>query len=249
MPARISMRKNLGALALCVPACLLVVIAVALVTSGCGSSTPGTTVGGASGATTTVAVGNAGAVPLEAMPFTVSIAKGALSKTKLEVPLGSAVDFKNAEDDTTAQHQFVADGGSFDSMVLNPGGEFVVVFTVGGTFAFHDALNPDIKGSIVVTASATAPEAGIVPTPGSIVRVRQGTLSVASVQVKVGDSVIFVNTEDDTTVNHQMVADDGSFTTGVLRPNMMFTVTFQKVGTYTYHDQLHPDIKGTITVK
>ena len=249
MPARIRFRKNPGALALFVPTCLMAVIAVALVVSGCGSSTPGTTVGGASGATTTVAVGNAGAVPLEAMSNVISIANGKLDKTTLSIPTGSAVDFKNAEDDKATQHQFVADGGSFDSSVLDPGGEYVVVFNTGGTFAFHDALNPSIKGSIEVTAAPTASEAGIVPTPGSIVRVKGGTLSVTNVMVKVGGSVIFVNTEDDTTVNHQLVADDSSFDTGALRPNMMFVVTFQKVGTYTYHDQLHPDIKGTITVK
>lgn len=247
MLVRVRSRKNRKALFVFAPAVLLMVVAVALVIPGCGSSSSTTTT--AAGATTTVAIGNAGAVPLLAMPFTVSIANGKLSDAQVEIPVGSSVDFKNAEDDSTAQHQFVADGGSFDSMVLDPGAEFVVVFDTGGTFAFHDALNPDIKGSIVVTASATAPDVGIVPVRGPLVRIQAGKLSVDNVQVRIGEGLTFANTEDDNAVNHHLVADDGSFTTGVLRPNMSFSVTFQKAGTYTYHDQLDPNIKGTITVQ
>ncbi len=249
MPERIRTRKNPGGLSLIIGAGLLAVIALALVVSGCGSSAPGTTVGSGSGATTTVAVGNAGPVPLEAMPYTISAANGKLDQTTLTIPVGSAVDFKNAEDDSSTQHQFVADDGSFDSMALDPGGEFVVVFNTPGTFAFHDALNPDLKGSIIVTTTATAPNVGIVPTPGTLVRVKMGTLSVTNAVVKVGGSVIFINIEDDTTVNHEFVAVDGSFDTGVIRPNMEVAITFQTPGQYPYIDKLNADIKGTITVE
>lgn len=45
------------------------------------------------------------------------------------------------------------------------------------------------------------------------------------------------------------VADDGSFDTGVLRPNQQFWFTFQRAGTYPFHDVLDPNLKGIITVK
>ena len=83
----------------------------------------------------------------------------------------------------------------------------------------------------------------------SIVVSNVSALSAASTQVRVGDHITFFNGEDDNTVNHQIVADDGSFDTGVLRPGEFYSVTFESPGTYSFHDVLDSSVKGTITVK
>ena len=45
-------------------------------------------------------------------------------------------------------------------------------------------------------------------------------------------------------MTHHIVADDGSFDTGVLTPGQSYLVTFETPGTYSFHDALNPSIKG-----
>jgi plastocyanin len=47
---------------------------------------------------------------------------------------------------------------------------------------------------------------------------------------------------------HNITADDLSFTSGNLTPNLTFDHTFTAPGTYPYHCSIHPTMKGTITV-
>jgi plastocyanin len=66
-----------------------------------------------------------------------------------------------------------------------------------------------------------------------------------STTVTVGDSVSWRNAD---TVNHQVVANDGSFASPVLKPGDSFTQTFSKAGKVSYHDSLFTSRKGTVTV-
>jgi plastocyanin len=54
-----------------------------------------------------------------------------------------------------------------------------------------------------------------------------------------------VNRDND---RHQIYADHGEFVSAILRPNQSFAFTFKAAGTYTYKDELHPKIRGTIVV-
>ena len=67
------------------------------------------------------------------------------------------------------------------------------------------------------------------------------TLSVAS-----GDAVQWTNS---TSTNRQVVADEGSFASPILKPGQTYGFTFKTAGSYAYHDGLHPSLKGTVTVK
>jgi hypothetical protein len=63
-------------------------------------------------------------------------------------------------------------------------------------------------------------------------------------------AVTFVNEDDDlppAQENHEIVFSNG-VDTGVLTPGMFYSITFQKAGTYTFTDKLHPEISGTITI-
>lgn len=66
-----------------------------------------------------------------------------------------------------------------------------------------------------------------------------------STVINVGDSVTWKNAD---TVNHQVVANDGSFASPVLKPGESFSQTFQKSGKVSYHDSLFTSRKGTVTV-
>ncbi len=51
------------------------------------------------------------------------------------------------------------------------------------------------------------------------------------------------------TANHQLVADNGTFASPILKPNETYSFTFRAAGRYRYHDALHPAHVGTVTVK
>jgi plastocyanin len=73
---------------------------------------------------------------------------------------------------------------------------------------------------------------------------RQG-FTPASTTVTVGDSVTWKNAD---TVNHQVVANDGTFASPVLKAGETYTFTFQKAGKTAYHDSFATSKKGTVTV-
>ena len=70
--------------------------------------------------------------------------------------------------------------------------------------------------------------------------------SPKSVTITQGDTVKWVNRDN---ANHQVLADKGQFVSPILRPAQTFSFTFQAAGTYTYKDELHPKVTGTIVVK
>ena len=78
------------------------------------------------------------------------------------------------------------------------------------------------------------------------VNIYGASFSPKSVTITEGDTVKWVNRDN---ANHQVLADKGQFVSPILRPNQTFSFTFRAAGTYTYKDELHPKITGTIVVK
>jgi plastocyanin len=68
----------------------------------------------------------------------------------------------------------------------------------------------------------------------------------ATITINQNDSVTWTNTD---TIDHQVVANSGSFASPILGPNKSYTHTFRNGGTFRYHDGLHPSLRGTVTVK
>jgi plastocyanin len=70
-----------------------------------------------------------------------------------------------------------------------------------------------------------------------------------SVKIKQGDSVAWIRKDGSM---HLIVSDSGPATfkgQGALQFNDIYLTTFNTVGTYTYHDQLNPSLKGTVIVE
>src|SRR5438094_5380637 len=78
------------------------------------------------------------------------------------------------------------------------------------------------------------------------VQIKIAGFAPAAVTSNENDAVKWTHTD---TKNHQVVANNGSFASGILAPGKSYTVTFKNGGTYRYHDGLHPTLKGTVTVK
>ena len=96
-----------------------------------------------------------------------------------------------------------------------------------------------VVGALILAA------AGVAAT--STITIRSTGFSPSSVTINHGDRVTFKNADK---VDHQAVADDGSFASPILHANQSWTTAaLNTAGTFRYHDALHPRLTGKITVK
>jgi plastocyanin len=78
------------------------------------------------------------------------------------------------------------------------------------------------------------------------VQIRSTGFSPSSIALDHGDQVTWKNTDK---VDHQVVADDGSFASPILHAGQSFTVPFGRAGTFRYHDSFAARHTGRISVK
>jgi len=78
------------------------------------------------------------------------------------------------------------------------------------------------------------------------VQIKRSGFVPAAITINQGDSVTWTNMD---TIDHQVVANGGSFASPILKPGKSWTHTFNNGGTFHYHDSLHPTLKGTVTVR
>ena len=103
-----------------------------------------------------------------------------------------------------------------------------------------------LTAALVVLAAVVVGAAPASAATTKTVKVFGSAFSPRSVTITAGDTIRWVNKDND---NHQIYADNGSFVSAILRPNRSFSFTFRAAGTYTYKDELHPTIRGTIVVR
>ena len=63
--------------------------------------------------------------------------------------------------------------------------------------------------------------------------------------VQPGDTIMWIN---EGAHSHTVTSDDGQFDSGVLNPGDSYKVTFEGRGTITYHCNIHPFMRGSVTV-
>ena len=95
------------------------------------------------------------------------------------------------------------------------------------------------------TAVSDTTPAPPVPAAGGITI--QGFAFVNSpISVKAGAPIVITNLDN---TEHTVTADDGSsFGTDAVRGNKTATLTVSKAGTFTFHCNIHPSMKGTLVV-
>ena len=93
--------------------------------------------------------------------------------------------------------------------------------------------------AIALLGAAHAPASSTVTISGF-------ALSPKVVTVNAGDSVTFVNKDQEA---HTIVATGGAFASSGLDTNDKWTVRLTKPGTYAYFCSLHPYMKGTLIVR
>ena len=102
---------------------------------------------------------------------------------------------------------------------------------------------------IVAAMLATVAAAlALVATAGAAtinVQIKSNGFSPGSISINHGDAVVWKNVDK---VDHQIVADDGSFASPVLHAGQSYTVTLNRAGTFRYHDSYFPKLTGKIGV-
>jgi plastocyanin len=101
------------------------------------------------------------------------------------------------------------------------------------------------------TAEASAPPAAEAPCVESAaggevdVAIAEFAFNPADIAATVGQTVTFTNSDS---VPHTATLDDGSCTTPNIANGGSDGLTFNAAGTYPFHCNVHPNMKGTITV-
>jgi plastocyanin len=85
--------------------------------------------------------------PALAATKTVQIKASGFVPTSVNINSGDSIRWVNVD---TVNHQVVSDRGLFASSVLRPGQTYTRAFNQGGTYRYHDGLEPAEKGSVVV---------------------------------------------------------------------------------------------------
>jgi plastocyanin len=188
---------------------------------------------------------------------TVRIANRAFGPGSLSVRVGGTVTFANADD---RAHTVTADDGSFDSGLLNAGASWARRFGTAGTYRYHCAIHPDMRGTVTVPTStgsvpATKPAAAPAPAapaapggsrPGSArVTVVDFAFTPALLSVHAGDTVSWVNAGQSP---HTVTAAGGVFGTSLLAPGATYRTVARRAGTVTYVCSFHSQMRGTLVV-
>lgn len=77
------------------------------------------------------------------------------------------------------------------------------------------------------------------------VTIRKNGFSPRTQTIAFGTRVTWKNAD---TKDHQIVSNDGSFASPVLKPGKTYSFTFTRAGTFHYHDALHATLTGVLTV-
>jgi plastocyanin len=94
--------------------------------------------------------------PTLAATKTVQIRAGGFVPARVEIDTGDSVRWTNVD---TVNHQIVSDRGLFASSILRPGQTYTRTFNQGGTYRYHDGLEPTERG--VVTVKGPPPSVSI----------------------------------------------------------------------------------------
>ena len=211
--------------------------------------------------------GGSGSTGGVASPSTsgVTIVDYAFSPQAISITAGDTVQWTNSGQ---AAHTVSANDGSFDSGKVASGSRFSHTFASPGSFVYSCQFHPDMVGTVTVGAAGSPPpppapavgavggslshasgsSAGAASGPGHVnsnVSVEDYDFAPGGITVPAGTQVHWSWTGK---APHTVTADNGSFDSNIQMQGAEFKHTFTTPGTFAYHCNIHPDMKGTVTV-
>jgi plastocyanin len=103
-----------------------------------------------------------------------------------------------------------------------------------------------IVAVMLATVAAALASAAMAGAATIGVQIKSTGFSPSSISINHGDAVSWKNVDK---VDHQVVADDGSFASPILHAGQSYTVTLNRAGTFRYHDAYVRKLTGKVSVK
>ncbi|HEY1728948.1 MAG TPA: cupredoxin family copper-binding protein [Candidatus Baltobacteraceae bacterium] len=103
-------------------------------------------------------------------------------------------------------------------------------------------MMPFLLAALIAQASSATP----IPKPAIVVHMKNFAFVPATIHVKSGDAVEWVNDDTDA---HTVDSADKLFDSGGLDTHEQYTRVFSKAGSFAYFCALHPYMKGTVIVQ
>ena len=126
-----------------------------------------------------------------------------------------------------------------------------ILWTIGTNSLLASCHSTEPAAKKSAASASDAPQKAVVPSQADqqkankTVKIVNFKYQPASLTVRVGETVKFVNQDDEP---HTATAKDVSFNSKALDTNESWTYKFTKPGTFPYFCSIHPFMKGTITV-
>ena len=102
--------------------------------------------------------------------------------------------------------------------------------------ATTDQAQGDLSGGSASSSTAA----------GTAIEIKDFAFSPATLEVERGATVTVTNSDS---TAHTWTADDGTWDGGRLAPGKSASHTFDTAGTFTYHCEIHPSMKGKVVVR
>jgi plastocyanin len=100
---------------------------------------------------------------------------------------------------------------------------------------------------VSVAGAHKHPTAAAQKHPTRTVLIQNFSFKPANITIKRGTKVIWINR--DSTAHTATANNKRSFDSGRLGPGQRFSHTFKSAGKQSYHCEIHPDMRGSVTVK
>ncbi len=146
----------------------------------------------------------------------------------------------------------VTRAGATEQEAVAAGGE--VTLSAGDAVFYdegvvHQVVNNGTEPAVTLESRLNPAEraAGGDATPGAAgtVSIKDFAFDPPSIDIPAGTTVTWTN-QDSTA--HTVDGDQGEFESGNLDPGQSYSETFDTPGTYIYHCDIHPSMKGTVVV-
>ena len=103
-----------------------------------------------------------------------------------------------------------------------------------------------VTGVDATACNVTLPSQGF---GSAVVVIRDFAFTPAQVRIRPGTKVTWVNCGAAGADSHTSTADAGKWSSPLLAPGATYTVDFADAGTFTYHFEPHPGMKGSVIVE
>ena len=118
----------------------------------------------------------------------------------------------------------------------------LLIIVIGGYFMFFNGSSTTTSNTTPTTPSTTKP----INSAPVTVNIKNFSFSPQTLNIKIGTNVIWTNND---TVPHTITSDSGNLlNSGNIAPGASFNQTFSSAGSINYHCNIHPMMKGSITV-